>query len=104
MSYVSDQLDLCPIVFQVNCNLSRIVTRHGLISGMRSFVVRNALCCQLRYGHAVSYDILCGSRSSRRFKHNYYLTIDENFNSLASLIIEAITIRDGRGRVCSWIW
>ena len=72
---------------------------------MRSLVGRNAFCGQIRYNHVAVDDSLCGARSSRNIKRNYYyLRIDENVKSIAPLIIEAIAIRLGRGRVCSWIY
>ena len=79
--------------------LIRFVTRHGLMSRMRSLVERNTLICQARYGQVVG-EIMCGACSSRCFKRNYYLGDDERLNRLTSHIKEVLSIRDGRGLVC----
>ena len=81
------------------CMLIRFVTRHGLMSRMRSLVRRNTLFCQARYGQVVD-EIMCGACSSRCIKRNYYLGDDEHLNRLTSHIKEVLSIRDDRGLVC----
>ena len=79
--------------------LIRFVTRHGLMSRMRSLVGRNILFCQARYGQVVD-EIMCDACSSRCIKRKYYLGDDEHLNRLTSHIKEVLSIRDGRGLVC----
>ena len=79
--------------------LIRFVTRHGLMSRMRSLVRRNTLFCHARYGQVVD-EIMFGACSSRCIKRNYYLGDDEHLNRLTSHIKEVLSIRDGRGLVC----
>ena len=74
---------------------NRFVTRHGLMSRMRSLVGRNTLFCQARYGQVVD-EIMCGACSSRCIKRNYYLGDDEHLNRLTSHIKEVLSIRDDR--------
>ena len=75
MDYVSDQLDFESDCLASDCNLITFVTTHDLICGMWIHVGRNALFCQIRYGHVVVDKIVrdaCSSRSMNPLAAAYF--------------------------------